>query len=391
MKSSDIKKIDQTYAADTYARFDVALTGGSGARLLDADGKAYIDFGSGIAVNTFGAADSKWLEAVSGQLAKISHTSNLYYNQPSAELCKELCVRTGMSRAFLCNSGAEANECAIKAARKYSAQKYGAHRHEIVSLTNSFHGRTVTTLAATGQEMFHKDFQPLTPGFKHAETSQDGVLAQIGPNTCAVILELIQGEGGVNVLDKAEVKAIFDICKERDILVIVDEIQTGNGRTGKLFAYMHYGVTPDIITTAKGLGGGLPIGAAIFGQSCEFSLQKGDHGSTFGGNPVCAAGALSVLSRLDEGFLREVSQKGEYLKNRLQDTLGIASVSGMGLMLGAELGIETGARAIADKCLEQGLLVLTAKTKLRFLPPLNITLGELDEGLSILKNVLTGA
>ena len=384
----DIKQTDKTYVADTYARFPVAIVSGKGSLLTDDGGKAYIDMGSGIAVNSFGIADDLWVQTVSAQLGKVQHTSNLYYTEPCAKLAKMLCERTGMKNVFFGNSGAEANECAIKAARKYAADTYGADRYTIVTLKNSFHGRTLTTLAATGQDHYHELFQPLTPGFAHAAANDMDELKAIAAETkiAAVMIECIQGEGGVVALEENYVKELRSFTEENGILLICDEVQTGNGRTGKYFSYMHFGLSPDIVSTAKGLGGGLPIGACLLGPRVENTLDAGSHGSTFGGNPVSCAGALSVVNRLTDEFLAGVAAKGEYIRYRLNGAQGVEGVSGMGLMLG--ISCKKPLAEVSAACLEKGLLTLTAKTKLRLLPPLNITMEELGEGMDRLLEAL---
>jgi len=385
----DIQAIDKEYVAATYPRYPVTLTEGSGARLRDANGKSYIDLGSGIAVNTLGAADEEWCAAVTAQLKKLQHSSNYYYTEPGALLAQQLCLRTGMKKVFFGNSGAEANECAIKTARRWAYQKYGDETHStIITLKNSFHGRTVTTLSATGQDAFHREFGPFTPGFVHASPDNPADVKKYAGRggCCAVMLELIQGEGGVVPLSQAYVAAILKIAREHDLLVIVDEVQTGNGRTGRLYAYMHYGFTPDIVTTAKGLAGGLPLGACLLGERVEKVLDVGSHGSTFGGNPVCCAGALSILSRIDDDLLEEVRAKGEFIRNRLKNAPGVNGVDGLGLMVG--ISVKRDAHQIAEECLERGVLVLTAKEKVRLLPPLNISLEDLREGILILKEVI---
>jgi len=383
----NIKETDKKYIAGTYGRMDVAVTSGKGAHLFDDNGKEYIDFGSGIAVNTFGACDEEWQKAIIDQIGKIQHTSNYYYTEPSAHLAEMLCEKTGMSKVFFSNSGAEANECAIKTARKYGTDK-DADKNKIITLKNSFHGRTITTLSATGQDVFHKNFTPFTEGFLYAEANNSAEIEKLADenNCCAIMLEIIQGEGGVNNLSKEYLEKCAEICEKKDMLLVVDEVQTGNGRTGKYFAYMHYGIKPDIITTAKGLAGGLPIGATIFSEKTENVLTAGTHGSTFGGNPVSCAAALSIIKRLDDEFLKEVSEKSEYLKDKLLKMDGVKSVSGMGFMLGVE--IEKNPSDVLKTCLENGLMVLTAKTKIRLLPPLNISYEDLDKGLEILKGVL---
>lgn len=382
------KELDNEYIAHSYGRFDVCLTKGKGSTLYDENGKKYIDFGSGIGVSAFGICDDEWVNAVSEQLNKVQHTSNLYYTEPCAVLAKILCEKTGMKRVFFANSGAEANEGAIKFARKYSFDKYGEGRSTIITLIDSFHGRTITTLAATGQDMFHTTFGPFTPGFKYCPANDVEALKQmISDDVCAVMFECIQGEGGVNILTPEFVSAIKDIADKNDILMIVDEVQTGNGRTGKYFAYENYGITPDIVSTAKGLAGGLPMGAVLFGEKLEDAVTPGSHGSTFGGNPIAAAGAISIVKRLDDDFLAEVSRKGDYIKQNLLSIKGVESVDSMGLML--EISTDKDAGDVAKACLENGLLVLTAhKNKVRLLPALNISYDEINQGLKILKEVI---
>ena len=380
-----LTELDKAYIANTYARFPLELVSGKGAQLKSSDGKEYIDLGSGIAVNIFGIADDEWVKAVTTQAATLAHTSNLYYTEPCAKLASLLCEKTGMKKVFFSNSGAEANECAIKAARQYAINKKGKEYYNIITLVNSFHGRTITTLAATGQEVFHNHFTPLTEGFIYVEANNIQALRKaVEDNKCAAIMfETVQGEGGVNPLDNDFVLEIDRLCKENDMLTVVDEVQTGNGRTGKLYGYMNYGITPDIVTTAKGLGGGLPIGATMLGEKVEDIFAPGMHGSTFGGNPVCCAGAVSIIERLDDALLDEVVKKSEYIKSELIGASGIKSVSGMGLMLGIET--EKDAKEIVNKCLEMGVLVLTAKSKVRLLPPLNIDFELLKKAIAILK------
>ncbi len=381
------KELDNQYVAHAYGRFDVALTKGQGSTLYDEDGKKYIDFGSGIGVTAFGINDPVWTKAVEEQLHRVQHTSNLYYTAPCAKLAQLLCEKSGMKKVFFGNSGAEANEGAIKFARKYSFDKYGAGRSTIITLVNSFHGRTITTLAATGQDSFHTVFDPFTPGFKYCPANDiEALQAAATDDVCAVLFECVQGEGGVNNLSPTFVSAIAKLAKEKDILMAVDEVQTGNGRTGTYFAYQQYGITPDIVTTAKGLGGGLPIGAVLFGEKLQDTMTPGSHGSTFGGNPVVAAGACSIVERIDDDFLSEVQRKSEKIRTALAKVKGVQSISGMGLMLGIETDKPAG--EVARACLANGLLILTAKTKLRLLPALNISDAELDEGLEILKGVL---
>lgn len=382
------KELDNNYIAHSYGRFDVCLTNGKGSTLYDEEGKKYIDFGSGIGVTAFGICDNEWALAVNEQLKKVQHTSNLYYTQPCARLAKMLCEKSGMKRVFFANSGAEANEGAIKFARKYSFDKYGEGRSTIITLTDSFHGRTITTLAATGQDIFHKTFGPFTEGFRYCETNNIEMLNELATDdVCAIMFECIQGEGGVNVLTPEFLEAIKQVCEKKDILSIVDEVQTGNGRTGKYFAYEHYSLKPDIVSTAKGLGGGLPIGAVLFGEKLKQTVSPGSHGSTFGGNPIACAGAISIVERIDDKFLDEVSNKGVYIKKKILEIKNVESIYGMGLMIGIETTKD--ASEIAKDCLQKGLLVLTAhKNRVRLLPALNISYKEIDEGLKILKEVI---
>lgn len=383
----NIKEIDNTYVAHSYNRFNVTLVKGKGATAFDENGKEYIDFTSGIGVNSFGFCDDEWKTAVEAQLNKIQHTSNLYYTEPCAKLAKLLCEKSGMKKVFFGNSGAEANECAIKFARKYSAEKYSPDRHTIITLENSFHGRTITTLAATGQEAFHSDFLPLTEGFKYCPANDiDALNSIVTDDVCAIMFECIQGEGGVVNLNADFIYEIAKIANEKDILIVIDEVQTGNGRTGKYFAYQNYDIKPDIVSTAKGLAGGLPMGATLFGEKVMDLITAGSHGSTFGGNPIAAAGALSVVSRIDNDFLLSVKAKSEYICNYLKKVNGVKSISGMGLMLGIET--EKEAKDVANTALENGLMVLTAKTKVRLLPSLNISFNELNKGLAILKEAI---
>lgn len=381
------KELDNEYVAHSYGRFDVALEKGKGSTLYDENGREYIDFGSGIGVTAFGIADDEWKKAVIEQLDNLQHVSNLYYTSPCAKLAKLLCDKTGMKKVFFSNSGAEANEGAIKFARKYSHDKYGDGRSTIITLVNSFHGRTITTLAATGQDVFHTDFGPFTEGFKYCPANDTEALKEMATDdVCAVMFECIQGEGGVNNLDYDFVKAIEKLAKEKDILMVVDEVQTGNGRTGKYFAYEHFDIKPDIVSTAKGIAGGLPMGAILFGEKLNNTVTPSSHGSTFGGNPICAAGALSIVERIDDAFLADVTAKGEYIKDYLSEIDGVDNISGMGLMIGFTAG---NAGETANKCLEKGLLVLTAhQNKIRLLPALNISKAELDKGLKILKEVI---
>lgn len=372
-----IMDLDQTYVAGTYKRFPVEIVSGKGSRVWDTNGKEYVDMGSGIGVTAFGIGDDIWRQAVIGQLGKVQHTSNLYYTEPCARLAKLLCEKTGMKKVFFSNSGAEANECAIKAARKYSAEKKGPECFTILTLVNSFHGRTLTTLAATGQEHFHQLFQPLTPGFVHVEANNVKALEKAveDNNLAGILLECVQGEGGVNPLTPEFMAAAETLAKEQDIPLILDEVQSGNGRTGMLYGYMHYGVTPDIVSTAKGLGGGLPIGATLLGEKVQNVLGFGDHGSTFGGNPVCCAGAVSILERLDAPLLAEVRRKSDYVFSALRGASGVENVTGLGLMI----GVKTAAPAadVVRLCMEKGVLCLTAKDKVRLLPALNIPMEDL--------------
>ena len=381
---SYITEYDKTYVAGTYGRFPVEIERGEGSVLYGTDGKRYIDMGTGIAVNTFGISDPVWVEALTRQLSLVQHTSNLYYTEPCAALAKTLCERTGMKKVFFGNSGAEANECAIKVARKWGEENKGAEYSTIITLKNSFHGRTVTTLSATGQDHYHEHFGPMTPGFVHAEAGKlDEVESLLKTHkVCAVMFECVQGEGGVIPLSRDFVNGLVSLAKKYDVLLAVDEVQTGNGRCGELYCYMNYGITPDIVSTAKGLGGGLPIGAALLGERVEDVLRPGDHGSTYGGNPVCCAGALSVINRIDDELLADVKKKNEYIIEALSGKSGVVSVSGMGLML----GIKTvkAAKDVVSACLEKGVLCLTAKDKVRLLPALNIPMDILDEALEII-------
>ncbi len=384
----DIFALDKEYIANTYGRLNVAFKSGKGSVLTDFDGKEYIDLGSGIAVTSFGIADDVWVDAVVEQLKSVQHVSNYYYTEPQAKLAKLLCEGTGMKKVFFGNSGAEANECAIKVARKYGNSVMGLDSPVIVTLKNSFHGRTVTTLTATGQDVFHKDFGPFTPGFVYASANDKDELAKLVKENacCAVMMELIQGEGGVMALDPDYVKFARELCDENNMLLLIDEVQTGNGRTGELYSFMNYGIMPDVFTTAKGLGGGLPIGACVIGEKAKDILEAGDHGSTFGGNPVCAAGAVSIIERLDKQLLEEVKSKSEYIFSQLEGAKGVESISGMGLMLGIKTTKD--AKLILKECLEKGVLVLTAKDKVRLVPALNIPMKELIKAVSVLKEVI---
>lgn len=384
----DIKSIDKEYVAGTYARFPLEIVSGKGSLVYDENGKEYIDLGTGIAVNTFGIGDTEWKNAVIEQLDKVQHTSNLYYSEPCALLAKTLCERTGMDKVFFSNSGAEANECAIKAARRYGELTKGKDCYTIITLKQSFHGRTITTLSATGQEVFHKDFTPMTEGFVHATPNDAEDLKALVEkyDCCAVMMELVQGEGGVTALDKEYVQAVEKLVREKDMLLVIDEVQTGNGRTGALYAYMAYGISPDVVTTAKGLGGGLPIGATMMNQKAAALFTPGLNGSTFGGNPVACAGALSILQRIDDKLLTEVRKKSEYIFSTLQNTKGVKSVSGMGFMIGIET--EKDASEVISACMERGVLVIKAKNKVRLLPALNIPFEQLEKAIKTLKEVM---
>ena len=388
---STIEKFNE-HIMPTYGRFDVVLDSGEKRMAVDENGKKYIDFGSGIGTNSLGFCDDEWAEAISNQAHSIQHTSNYYYTKVSADFAEKLTTASGYSKIFFGNSGAEANECAIKLARKYSFDKYGKGRHNIITLVNSFHGRTLCTLSATGQDSFHNYFFPFVEGFINTPANDIDALVKIidenKDTICAVMFECVQGEGGVIPLDKDFVKAIADECAKRDILTICDEVQTGVGRTGKFLACEHYGIKPDIVTLAKGLAGGVPIGVCMANEKCCDVLSKGMHGSTFGGNPISCAGGMVVLNRvLSEGFLDGVAQKGEYIKTELCKISEVDGVDGLGLMLGIKLKTKS-AVDVCKECLDNGLLVLTAKEKLRLLPPLNITKEEIDKGLTILKNIL---
>ena len=389
MTLEQIKADESQYLMHTYGRFNVALVKGKGAKAWDESGKEYIDFTSGIGVNCLGYSDDGWVKAVSDQAAALQHISNLYYSPLQTELAKKLCKATGFSKVFFANSGAEANECAIKLARKYSFEKYGKERTEIVTLENSFHGRTVTTLAATGQEVFHNYFFPFTEGFTFAKANDmNSVKEKVNEKTCAVMVELIQGEGGVNPLDKEFVQQLADYCKENDLLLIIDEVQTGVGRTGTLYCYEQFGIKPDIVSSAKGIGGGLPMGACLCSEALANVMTPGTHGTTYGGNPIACAGALEVLDRVNTPeFLKSVQEKGQYIKEKLSAMDGVSQVRGMGMMIGVVLEKDN-AKEVAAKCVENGLLVLTAKTLIRFLPPLNITEDEINKGLEIFKKCL---
>lgn len=382
-----LQQQDKEYIAGTYTRFPLTIEGGKGSVVWDDAGKIYTDLSSGIAVNTFGIADDEWIKSITEQAGKIQHMSNLYYTEPCVKLAQMLCDRTGMKKVFFSNSGAEANECAIKAARKYAAEKHGADCYNIVTLKNSFHGRTITTLAATGQDVFHKDFLPLTEGFIYVEPNDiEKIEKVLFENRCAaVMLEVVQGEGGVMPLDKDYLQSLEKICRERDILLICDEVQIGNGRSGKLYSYMNYGIFPDIVSTAKGLAGGLPLGATLFSEKTKDVLTPGSHGSTFGGNPICCAGAINILSRLDEKTLAGVRKRSEYIFSELSGAPGIKEVSGLGLMIGIKT--ERDASEVINACIKKGVLVIKAKDKVRLLPALNIPMELLEQAVGVIKEV----
>lgn len=382
-----ITQLDKQYVAPTYGRFPLELVSGKGSIAYDSDGKEYIDLGSGIGVTAFGYCDDEWQKAVNKQISTLQHTSNLYYTEPCAKLAEALCLKTGLKKVFFSNSGAEANECAIKAARKYSAEKKGEEYYTIITLINSFHGRTLTTLSATGQDKFHALFNPLTPGFAHCKANDcDELIALVNEvKPAGIMLECVQGEGGVIALDEKFIKCAYNLAQENDIPLIIDEVQTGNGRTGYMYAYQSFGICPDIVSTAKGLGGGLPIGATMLGEKVQNVLGAGEHGSTYGGNPVCCAGALSVIERLTDDFLAEVKAKSEYIFKALENAAGIESVSGKGLMIGIKTVKPAG--DVVKACIEKGVLCLTAKDKVRLLPALNIPVETLAKAIDIIKEV----
>ena len=387
MDSEKVIKRDNEYVLHTYNRNPIVLEKGHGLRAAGPEGQQYLDFTSGIGVNSLGYCDLDWAEAVSEQAHKLQHTSNLYYTAPCGKLAKKLCKRTGMSKVFFGNSGAEANEGAIKAARKYSVDHYRKDRTTVITLVNSFHGRTIATLTATGQEVFHNYFGPFNEGFLYAPAGDIEALEElVDRTTCAVMLELIQGEGGVMALDPDYVQAVRKLCDEKDLVLIVDEVQTGVGRTGTFLCCEHYNLQPDVVTLAKGLGGGLPIGAVLMNEKVAEGMGPGTHGSTFGGNPVVCAGAVEVLNRMDDTFLQNVTAKGRHMREEIEKMPHVTSVAGMGMMLGIELDIDV--KPVVTALMENGLLVLTAKHKMRLLPPLNIAQTELEKGLSILKNTL---
>lgn len=379
--------LDKKYIAGTYNRFPVNIVSGKGSLVYDEKGKEYIDMGSGIGVTAFGIADAEWQAAVIAQIGRVQHTSNLYYTDPCAHLAEMLCEKTGMKKVFFSNSGAEANECAIKAARKFASDKYGAQRHTIVTLNNSFHGRTLTTLAATGQDHYHELFTPLTPGFAHIDAGDLAALEAIHAKTpvAGVMIECIQGEGGVLPLDAEFVRSLYEWCSANDVLLIVDEVQTGNGRSGALYSYMNFGIKPDVVSTAKGLAGGLPLGATMLGDKAQNVFGFGDHGSTFGGNPVCCAAACSILGRIDDALLAEVREKSKFVFDAFNGADGVESVAGMGLMIGVKTVLPAG--DVVRECIDCGVLCLTAKDKVRLLPALNIPMDTLVKAVAVIKRV----
>lgn len=377
--------LDQQYLAHTYNRFPLEIVGGKGSLLRGADGREYIDLGSGIGVNIFGMDDDEWRNAVTAQLGRFQHVSNLYYSEPAAKLAQMLCERTGLKRVFFSNSGAESNECAIKAARKWAAEHKGPEYCSIITLRGSFHGRTLGTLAATGQDVFHRDYQPLPGGFLYAQPGECEALERLAAeHPCAAILfEAVQGEGGVRPIGQEFASCLQEVCRRHDLLLMADEVQLGNGRSGSLYGYMNYGLQPDVVSTAKGIGGGLPLGVTMFGEHVADVFHPGDHGTTFGGNPVCCAGAINVLSRLDEKMLEGVEERSAYIKQELAGAKGVLGVSGLGLMLGIQT--EKNASDIIAACREKGVLVIKAKDKLRLLPALNIPMEQLQKAVAVIK------
>ena len=390
MNTEKVISRDNDYILHTYGRSQVVLAEGEGMTARDADGKSYLDFTSGIGVNSLGYCHPAWVRAVADQAATLQHTSNLYYTAPDGKLAKKLCRRTGLDAVFFGNSGAEANEGAIKCARKSSVDTYGESRNKVITLVNSFHGRTLATLTATGQDVFHHDFLPLTEGFAYAEANNlDDLKAQVAAHKCAAtMMDVVQGAGGVLPLTQEFVKGAAQLAAEQDLLLICDEVQIGNGRSGKLYGYMHYGITPDIVSTAKGLGGGLPLGATLLGEKVQDVLTPGSHGSTFGGNPVCCAGALSILHRLDGPLLQSVQEKSDFIVKALTGAKGVRSVTGLGLMLGVET--ERPVKDVISECMARGVLVISAKNKVRLLPALNIPMAQLEQAVSVLKDVCAG-
>lgn len=391
MTFEEIKALDEQYVMHSYARFPVALDHGQGSTLWDVNGKEYIDFSSGIAVNSLGYNHPLWVKAVTEQAGKLAHISNLFYAEPYVKVAQKLCTRSGMANVFFANSGAEANEGMIKIARKYSYDKYGKGRGTVITLHNSFHGRTITTLAATGQDKFHDYFFPFTEGFRYGDANDiDSIEAVAGHDVCAVMFELVQGEGGVLPLDVEFVQKVADLCAKRDWLLLIDEVQTGVGRTGSLFAYQQFGIQPDVVSFAKGIAGGLPFGGVMANEKCSQVFTSGTHGTTFGGNPISAAAAAQVLDVIDESLLQDVQAKGAYLREQLEamDLPCLGKTRGMGLMIGVEVKGDKTNRELAAKLIENGLLILTAGSNLRILPPLVITREEIDKGLAIMKQTL---
>lgn len=391
MTHEELKELDQAYTMQTYGRFDVDIDHGKGAALYDLSGKEYIDFTSGIGVCSIGYADPRWVEAISAQASKLAHVSNLFYTQPYAKLAKTLCTRSGMASAFFANSGAESNEGLIKLARKYSFDRYGKGRGTILTLKNSFHGRTISTLTATGQDVFHNYFFPFDEGFRYAEAGDmDSLQSAAGHDVCAVLLELVQGEGGVLPMEREYVNELAELCQQRDWLLLVDEVQTGIGRTGTLFAFQQYGIQPDAVSFAKGIAGGLPMGGILASERCRNVFTPGTHATTFGGNPICAAAAQVVLEILDDSLLTEVTEKGAYIRERIErmDLECLGGTRGLGMMIGVEVKRPYNNKELAARLMEQGLLVLTAGSALRLLPPLTIRREEIDKGLTILEQAL---
>ena len=391
MTHEELKELDQAYTMQTYGRFDVDIDHGKGAALYDLSGKEYIDFTSGIGVCSIGYADPRWVEAISAQAARLAHVSNLFYTQPYAQLSKTLCTRSGMAAAFFANSGAESNEGLIKLARKYSFDRYGKGRGTILTLKNSFHGRTISTLTATGQDVFHNYFFPFDEGFRYAQAGDmDSLQSAAGHDVCAVLLELVQGEGGVLPMEREYVIELAELCQQRDWLLLVDEVQTGIGRTGTLFAYQQYGIQPDAVSFAKGIAGGLPMGGILASERCRNVFTPGTHATTFGGNPICAAAAQVVLEILDDSLLTEVTEKGAYIRERIErmDLECLGGTRGLGMMIGVEVKRPYNNKELAARLMEQGLLVLTAGSALRLLPPLTIRREEIDKGLTILEQAL---
>lgn len=392
MSFESVKDLDHQYVMQTYGRFDVAIDHGRGATLWDVDGKQYIDFTSGIGVNCLGYGDEVWAKAIYDQAMQLGHCSNLFYSQPYIQVAQQLCRRTGMAGVFFANSGAESNEGMIKLARKYSFDKYGKGRGTVITLNKSFHGRTITTLAATGQDVFHQYYFPFTDGFRYADANDmTSVEAVAGHDVCAVMVELIQGEGGVLPLDRAFVQQVAELCAKRDWLLLVDEVQTGVGRTGSLFAFQQYGIQPDVVSFAKGISGGLPFGGLMANEKCRGVFTPGTHATTFGGNPICAAAALAVLDRLDDDLLTQVQEKGSYLRGQIESMHlpCLGATRGMGLMIGIEVTGSRTNKELAAQLIANGLLVLTAGPGLRLLPPLVITQEEMDRGLAIMKETLS--